>query len=140
MKMAYVRWSTTVGFDLAKAFPGKNRRDSTMAWIRLDNREQDRLLADQRAYFSSWYAYWSVGSIDQLGRKGQILRIASNRIPMDDWGQTDYTYDLLKEIATRGRWAMIPGYAVCQDQRDCFLLADAVRDWLADVEASFSDG
>ena len=136
-RMAYLRWGTLVGFDYETAFPSMDRRDAIMEFLRLDERRRDRVLADQRAYSSSWYVYWPHGSYDSLGRKGQQLWIGSNRVGIADWGA--YTFDLLKLIATRGRWALIPGYDRCQDHRDCFNLADAVREWLADVELAFPD-
>ena len=43
----------------------------------------------------------------------------------------------LRFIATRGRWADIPGYGECEDQRDCFNLVNAVREWLAEVDECF---
>ena len=133
--MAYLRWSTTVGFDHEKAFPSRDRLLAILDFLRSDERRRDRLLAEQRAYSSSWYVYWPNSSDDRMERKWQNLWIGSNRVGIADWGA--YTYDLLKLIATRGRWALIPGYDRCQDHRDCFKLADAVREWLADVELAF---
>ena len=135
--MAYLRWSTTVGFDFEKAFPSMDRIGAIQEFLDLDKRRRDRVLADQRAYFSSWYVYWTNGSDDRFGRKGQQLWIGSNRAARADWSA--YSYDLLKIIVTRGRWDLIPGYDRCQDHRDCFMLADAVREWLAEVELAFPD-
>ena len=135
--MAYLRWSATVGFDFEKAFPSMDRIGAIHEFLGLDKRRQDRVLADQRAYFSSWYVYWTSDSDDRWGRKGQLLWIGSNRAARDDWSA--YSYDLLKIVATRGRWNFMPGYDRCQDHHDCFKLADAVREWLADVEESFPE-
>lgn len=135
--MSYSRWSTTIGFDYEKAFTGMDHVDQVLAFVQMDQPARDRLLKSQRGYFSSWYIYWTVGSDDSLGRKGQLLWIGSNRARMCDW--RTYSYDYLKEVCWRGRWNDIPGYAQCQDQRDCFNLAEAVRDWLADVEDSFPE-
>ena len=135
--MSYSRWSTTIGFDFERAFPGMDHVDQIMTFIQLEKPARDRLLANQRAYFSSWYTYWTEGSENSLGRKGQLLWIGSNRVGMNDWGT--YMYDHLKFIATRGYWRDIPGYERCQDQRDCFNLAIAVREWLAEVEECFPD-
>ena len=133
--MAYSRWSTTIGFDYGKAFPGMEHVDQIMAFVQLDKPARDRLLASQRAYASSWYVYWHISGDDSQGREGQLLWVGSNRVSMRDWGT--YTYDHMKFIATRGRWGDIPGYGECEDQRDCFNLANAVGEWLAEIEECF---
>ena len=136
--MSYSRWSTAIGFDYATAYPGLEYPEPQLQFAMLEKPERDRLLKSQRAYCSSWYVYWTVGSDDSLGRKGQLLWIGSNRLR--DWnGWGCWTYGALKVIATRGRWREIPGYELCQDQRDCFNLADAVREWLAEVEDTFPE-
>ena len=104
----------------------------------LDKAACDRLLDSQRGYFSSSYVYWHISSDDNQGREGQLLWVGSNRArAFKDWGT--YTYDEVKFIATRGRWADIPGYAQCQDPRDYHHLAEAIREWLAEVKDCFPD-
>ena len=133
--MSYSRWSTTIGFEYDLAFPCLDVVDQSIQFFTLDTKSRRRLLESQRAYCSSWYVYWSVESIDAMGRKGQVLWIGSNRVSARHWHA--YTYDYCKLVALRNRWSLFPGYAECQDHRDCFHLAQAVRDWLSDVEESY---